>query len=194
MLTLPWHLILYSLLSRIHVALHSTRYMCLAHLSWKLVSYSDRPVVYYPSVCKLLGFRLLQKHWANFNQTWHRSSLGRIQICSNEGGCPSPKEVKSERAKIYWNCLKTFSRISKPNSIKFSTNYSWIKGIQVCSNEGECPSPRGDNSKRVKVHWQFLKIFPRTSWPNSIKLCTNYPLLKGIQACSNKGPSRSKGR
>jgi hypothetical protein len=37
------------------------------------VSYSDRPV----SVCKLLHFRLLlQNHWANFNQTWHKSSLG----------------------------------------------------------------------------------------------------------------------
>jgi hypothetical protein len=30
-----------------------------------------------PSVCKLLHFRLLlQNHWTNFNQTWHRSFLG----------------------------------------------------------------------------------------------------------------------
>jgi hypothetical protein len=29
------------------------------------------------SVCKLLHFRLLlQNHWANFNHTWHRSSMG----------------------------------------------------------------------------------------------------------------------
>jgi hypothetical protein len=26
------------------------------------------------------------------------------------------------------------------------------EGIQVCSNEGDCPSSRGDNSKRVKMH------------------------------------------
>jgi hypothetical protein len=54
--------------------------------------------------------------------------------------------------------------------------------------EGKCPSPRGDNSKRVKMHCKFLKIFfSRTRWPNSIKLSTNYPLVKGIQVCSNKG-------
>jgi hypothetical protein len=31
-------------------------------------------------------------------------------------------------------------------------------------------------------------FFSRTSRPNSIKLCTNYPWVKGIQVCSNKGP------
>ena len=50
------------------------------------VSYSDRPLSVVrlsvcpsvcPSVCKLLHFRLLlQNRWANFNQTWHKSSLG----------------------------------------------------------------------------------------------------------------------
>jgi hypothetical protein len=35
------------------------------------------PVVYL-SVCKLLHFILyLQNHWANFNQTRHKSSLGK---------------------------------------------------------------------------------------------------------------------
>jgi hypothetical protein len=36
--------------------------------------------------------------------------------------------------------------------------------------EGESPSPRGDNSERVKIH---LKIFSRTSRPKSFKLGTN---------------------
>jgi hypothetical protein len=31
------------------------------------------------------------------------------------------------------------------------------EGIQVCSNEGDCPSSRRDNSKRIKIHWKFLK-------------------------------------
>jgi hypothetical protein len=31
------------------------------------------------------------------------------------------------------------------------------------------------------------KFFSRTSKPNSIKLGTNYPWVKGIQFCSNKG-------
>jgi hypothetical protein len=26
------------------------------------------------------------------------------------------------------------------------------KEIKVCSNKGDCPSPRGGNSKRVKIH------------------------------------------
>jgi hypothetical protein len=51
------------------------------------------------------------------------------------------------------------------------------------------PSPRGDNSKRVKIHWKFLKIFFfRTSKPISVKLGTNHPWVKGILNCSNKGP------
>jgi hypothetical protein len=55
-----------------------------------------------PSVCKLLHFRLLlQNHWANFNQTWHKSFLGEgIQVCSNEGDCPSPRGDNSKRVKI----------------------------------------------------------------------------------------------
>jgi hypothetical protein len=55
-----------------------------------------------------------------------------------------------------------------------------VKGIQV-SKEGGSPSPRGDNRERIKIHWKFLKIFFRTSRPNSIKLGTNYPWVKGIQ-------------
>jgi hypothetical protein len=35
----------------------------------------------------------------------------------------------------------------------------------------------------------MLKIFfCRTSLPISVKLCTNYPWIKRIQNCSNKGP------
>jgi hypothetical protein len=61
------------------------------------------------------------------------------------------------------------------------------EGFQGCSNEGDHPSPRGDNSKRVKMHWKFLKIFSRTSYSNSIKFGTNYSWVKGNQVCSNKG-------
>jgi hypothetical protein len=54
--------------------------------------------------------------------------------------------------------------------------------ILVCTNEGDSLSPRGDNSERVN-----LEIFFRTSKPNSVKLGTNYPWMKGIQVSSNKG-------
>jgi hypothetical protein len=47
-------------------------------------------------------------------------------------------------------------------------------GIQVCSNEGERLSPRGDNSKGLKYTNLKKKIFSRTTRPNSIKLGTNY--------------------
>jgi hypothetical protein len=52
----------------------------LAHLSWKLkwaILITFCPSSVCLSVCKLLHFRLLlQNRWANFNQTWHKLSLG----------------------------------------------------------------------------------------------------------------------
>jgi hypothetical protein len=65
-----------------------------------------------------------------------------------------------------------------------------VKGIQVCSKELDSPSPRGDDSERVKYIENFLKIFFfRTSRPKFNQ--TWYTLsfrIKGIQVCSNKGP------
>jgi hypothetical protein len=82
-----------------------------------------------------------------------------------------------------------FSRTTGPILTKLGINQSWEEEIQVCSNEGDCPSPRGDNSKRVKIQCTFLKIFfSRTSRPNSIKLGTHYPRKKGIHVYSNKEP------
>jgi hypothetical protein len=65
-----------------------------------------------------------------------------------------------------------------------------VEGIQFCSNERDNHSPRGDNSKRVKIHSNLIKkiFFSRTSRPNSIKLYTNYLSVKEIQVSSNKGP------
>jgi hypothetical protein len=83
-----------------------------------------------------------------------------------------------------------FSRTTGPILIRLGTNHPWVKGIQVCSKEEDSPSPRGDNSETVKIHWKFLKIFFGTSRPNSIKLGTNYSWVKGIQVCSIKGPGR----
>jgi hypothetical protein len=38
-----------------------------------------------------------------------------------------------------------------PILTRLGINDSWGKGIQICSNEGNCPSPRGNNSKGVKI-------------------------------------------
>jgi hypothetical protein len=88
-----------------------------------------------------------------------------------------------------WGHLKIFfSRTTGPILTRLRTNHPWWEGIQVCTHEGDCPSPRGDNSKRVKIHRNFLKIFfSRTSRPTSIKLGRNYPRVKRIQVCTNKG-------
>ena len=65
---------------------------------------------------------------------------------------------------------------SRPNSIKLGTNYSWVKGIQVCSNEGPGPIQRGDNHKNVKIGWGHLKIFfSTTTGPILTRLGTNHP-------------------
>jgi hypothetical protein len=88
-----------------------------------------------------------------------------------------------------WGHLKIFFRTTRPFLTTLSTNHAWGKRTQIWSNEGDCPSPRGDNSERVKMHWKFWKIFfSRTSRPNWIKLGTNYPWVKVIQVCSNKEP------
>jgi hypothetical protein len=35
-----------------------------------------------------------------------------------------------------------------------------VKGIKFCTNEGDNPSPRGDNSERVKMHRKNFKKSP----------------------------------
>jgi hypothetical protein len=68
------------------------------------------------------------------------------------------------------------------------------RGFKCFLKEGDNPSPRGDNSERVKIHRIFFKkVFSRTSWPKSIKLGRNYPWVKRIQVCSNKGQALFKG-
>jgi hypothetical protein len=56
-----------------------------------------------------------------------------------------------------WGHLKIFfSRTTGPMLTRLGINNPWGEGIQVYSNEGDCPSPRGDDSKRVKIHWKFF--------------------------------------
>jgi hypothetical protein len=73
---------------------------------------------------------------------------------------------------------------------RLGTNHPWGGGDSNCSNERECLCPRGDNSKRVEIHLECLKIFfLRISMPISIKCGTNHPWVKGILNCLNKGPN-----
>ena len=76
----------------------------LAHLSWKLkwaFLIACRPSSVCPSVCLSVNFShfhlLLQNHWANFNQTWHKASLGEGD--SKEGSRPFQRGDNNEIAK-----------------------------------------------------------------------------------------------
>ena len=76
-----------------------------------------------------------------------------------------------------------------PQPTKLGTKHFWMKGIQVCSDEGSCPFPRADNYGIAKIHWYNLKIlFSRTSGPISTKLGTKHPWVKGIYVGANEGP------
>jgi hypothetical protein len=97
---------------------------------------------------------LLQNQMAKFNQTWYKLSLGKrnsdFQIKGQvlfKGDRDNHKNVK-----MGWGHLKIFSRTRGPILTKLGTNHPWREGIQVCSKEGGCPSPRGDNSERVKIY------------------------------------------
>jgi hypothetical protein len=56
----------------------------------------------------------------------------------------------SKREKIHRKILKVFfSRTSRTKSIKLSTNFPWVKGMQVCSNKWPGLLQMGDNQKNV---------------------------------------------
>jgi hypothetical protein len=50
-----------------------------------------------------------------------------------------------------------FSRTSGPILTRLGTHHPWRERIQVSLKEGDRPSPRGDDSERVKIHGKFLK-------------------------------------
>jgi hypothetical protein len=62
----------------------------------------------------------------------------------------------------------------------------------VCLYEGDCPSLKGDNSKRVKTMKKYKKkkntLFSRSSRQKPIKLAINYHWVKVMYVYSNKGP------
>ena len=59
-------------------------------------------------------------------------------------------------------CKLFFSRTTGSTPTKLGTKHSWVKGIQVCSNEGPHPSQRGDDREIVKIHVCTLRTFKKT--------------------------------
>ena len=94
------------------------------------------------SVCLSVNFShfhlLLQNHWANFNQTWHKASLGvgdsSFQVCTNEGPHIIPRGDNYEIVKIHWeDRFKNFlfnSHWSNLNSNKLGTKHPWVHVMQ----------------------------------------------------------------
>jgi hypothetical protein len=55
-----------------------------------------------------------------------------------------------------WGHLKIFfSRTIGPILTRLGTNHPWREKIQVSLKEGDSPSPRGDNSEKVKIQRKF---------------------------------------
>ena len=67
-----------------------------------------------------------------------------------------------------------FSRNTGQISTKLGTKHPWVKGTKVCSNEGLCHFPRGDNYEIAKIHWRNFKNFLlKNHWTNSNQTCHN---------------------
>jgi hypothetical protein len=76
-----------------------------------------------------------------------------IQVCSNKVPGHLQRGDNHKNVKMGLGHLKFFfSRTTGPVLTRLGTDYPYVKGIQVCSNEEDNFSPRGDNSKRVKIH------------------------------------------
>jgi hypothetical protein len=80
-------------------------------------------------------------------------------------GCPS-----SVYPSVNFYIFGFFSRTTGPILTRLGTNHPWVKGIQVCSNEGDSPSPRWDNNtlnifknlllqnQQAKFNWTWYKL------------------------------------
>ena len=105
--------------------------------------------------------------------------------------CPS---VCLSVCPLTFHIFDFFSRTAGPNSTKLGTHHPWVKGLQVCSNEGPGSLQRGDNHKNAKIGWCHLKIFfSRTTGPGKLKFIWKLPDIVEIQVCSNHDPQRYDG-
>ena len=89
-------------------------------------------------VINFSNFHLLLKNQpANFNQTWHKASLGErgFKFVQMKGPSQFPRGDNYEIAKIHWCNWKIFSGTTGPISTKLGTKNLLVRGIQGYSNE-----------------------------------------------------------
>jgi hypothetical protein len=78
--------------------------------------------------------------------------------------------------------FKVFSRTTKPEKLRFTQKLPEILQIQDCTNHGPLGLGGATMGKTVFTFVYFFKknLFSRTRRPNSIKLDTTHPQVKGI--------------
>jgi hypothetical protein len=129
------------------------------------VNFSDRPL----SDWKFLHFQLLlMNHRANFNQTWHKSSLvgEDSKLFKWRAQCPCPRGDDSKWVKIQWQIFKNLQN----QQVNF--NQTWYKSslskgkFKIFQIKGQVLFKGEINAK---MGWSHLKIFLRTTEPEELK-------------------------
>ena len=103
-----------------------------------------------------------------------------------EGPCLFPRGDNCGIAKIHWRNLTIFfSRTTEPILTKHGTMHPWVKGIQVCSNEGPPPFSWGYNYEIAKIHsigrnWK-KNLLLKNHWANFNQTWQSILCLRGIK-------------
>jgi hypothetical protein len=66
-----------------------------------------------------------------------------------------------------------------------------VKQFSVLFKRRGQPFSKGENTEIIAKEYKYTENLEKnlqTRRPNSINLSRNYPWVKGIQVCSNKGP------
>jgi hypothetical protein len=71
----------------------------------------------------------------------------------------SDRRLSVVRLSVNFYIFDFFSRTTGPNSTRLGTNHPWVEGFQVCANEGDRPSARGDKNalKIFKIFYLLLQ-------------------------------------
>ena len=126
---------------------------------------------------------LLKNIWANFNLNWYKVFVGKKN--SNLFKWRAMHLLRGDNSyivKIHWRLIL---QNHLANLTKLGTEHPWVKGIKFLQIKDLTLFLRGDNSNKLKIYLQLLKVFSRTAGPISTKHDTKYSWIKGIQICSN---------
>ena len=177
--------------------------LCLAHLSLSdqnlSLSVVVVVVVVVDVVVNFLNFYLLlQNHWANFNQTWHKASSGEgDSSCLNEGSRgPFPRGHNYEIWKNFDEIKKKLSSRTtgqfQPNLAQCILGWRGFKFVQMKDSalfQGEI----------ITKWWKYIDEILKSSFPEPLgnfnQTCHKASLDKGDSNFFKwRAPPFSKGR